>query len=210
MSLLGRLLDRSGPRRKDAAGSEDRRWLAGGGIEVSLFVGEILDAPAEAVCTSTNPRLSLGGGTGKAVLEETGWGLKRKLEAILEEEARRTGRSELPVGFTCAIPGGRSPHRLFVHCVASDRAHRSSPEAVRLCVEGALREAGRAACSSLALPVFGAGHANLPFEEALRALAGALREAPVTPVERVLLVILQPHRADTARRLLDQVLHPAP
>lgn len=176
---------------------------------MSLFVGEILDAPAEAICTSTNPRLSLGGGTGKAVLEETGWGLKRKLEAILEEEARRTGRSELPVGFTCATPGGRPPHRLFVHCVASDRAHRSSREAVRLCVEGALREAGRAACTSLALPVFGAGHANLPFDEALRALAEALRDA-ATPVERVLLVILQPHRAEAARHLLDQVLHPAP
>jgi O-acetyl-ADP-ribose deacetylase (regulator of RNase III) len=210
LSLLGRLLDRSSPRRRDAAGSEDHRWVGGGGLEVSLFVGEILDAPAEAICTSTNPRLSLGGGTGKAVLEETGWGLKRKLEAILEEEARRTGRSELPVGFTCATPGGRPPHRLFVHCVASDRAHRSSREAVRLCVEGAIREAGRAACTSLALPVFGAGHANLPFEEALRAMAEALRDAPATPVERLLLVVLQPHRADTARHLLDQVLHPAP
>ncbi|HEX6200677.1 MAG TPA: hypothetical protein VF150_10465 [Thermoanaerobaculia bacterium] len=29
MSLLGRLLDRSGPRRKNASGSEDRHWLTG-------------------------------------------------------------------------------------------------------------------------------------------------------------------------------------
>lgn len=107
------------------------------------------------------------------MLEETGWGLERRLEAVVEEEARRTGRGELPVGFTCATPGGRPPHRLIVHCVASDRSHRSSPEAVRLCVVGALREAGSAACTTLALPVFGAGHADLPFGDAERARRGA-------------------------------------
>lgn len=210
MTVLSRILRRrAAPAAGPADDAMERRWVAGGGgLEVSLFVGEIVDAPAEAICTSTNPRLSLGGGTGRAVLEETGWGLKRRLEAIVEAEARRTGKSELPIGFTCATPGGRPPHRLIVHCVASDRAHRSSPEAARLCVEGALHEAGRAGCASLALPVFGAGHANLPFDDALRAMAETLRDAAPTAVREVLVVILQPDRAPAAARLLDQVLSP--
>jgi len=176
---------------------------------VSLFSGEIVEAPAEAICTSTNPRLSLGGGTGRAVLEETGWGLKRQLETIVEAEARRTGASELPVGFVCATLGGRPPHRLIVHCVASDHAHRSSPEAVRLCVEGALREAAGAGCATLALPVFGAGHATLPFDVALQALAEALRDAAPSPLREVLIVVLQPDRLDRAREVLDRVLVPS-
>lgn len=210
MRVLRRLLRKpSTPPEGDAAEVPDRRWAGGGGLRLALFVGEIVDAPAEAICTSTNPRLSLGGGTGRAVLEETGWGLKRRLEEIVDEEARRTVGRELPVGFTCATPGGRPPHRLIVHCVANDHAHRSSPEAVRLCVEGALREAGAAGCTSLALPVFGAGHANLPFDHALRAMAEALRDAASSPVDEVLLVILQPDRLTGAARLLDQVLPPA-
>ncbi|MFP3941439.1 MAG: macro domain-containing protein [Thermoanaerobaculia bacterium] len=178
----------------------------GRGLEVSLFVGEIVDAPAEAICTSTNPRLSLGGGTGRAVIEETGWELKRRLEAVVEEEARRTGRDELPVGFTCATPGGRAPHRLIVHCVATDRRHHSSAEAVRRCVTGALGHAGDAGCESLALPVFGAGHARLPFDLAIRAIAEALRDASPSTVRQALIVVLQPDRAARAETLLDSVL----
>lgn len=204
--LLGRRPETGGGDRPDVS---SRRWTGGGGARVSLFVGQIVDAPAEAICTSTNPRLSLGGGTGRAVLEETGWALKRRLEAIVEEEARRTGESDLPVGFTCAVPAGRPPHRLVVHCVASDPAHRSSPEAVRLCVEGALREAGKAGCRSLALPVFGAGHADLRFDDALRAMAETLRETAAPGVEEVLPVILQPERASAAAEILDRVLTPS-
>lgn len=211
MALWDRILGRRpGPPTDGAIDDRPRRWSAGGGLEVSLFAGEIVDAPAEAICTSTNPRLSLGGGTGRAVLEETGWGLKRELEAIVAEEARRTGRSELPVGFVCATPGGRPPHRLIVHCVASDRDHRSSRAAARLCVEGALQEAERAGFASLALPVFGAGHADLPFETAVRSMAEALAAAETTEALRqVLLVILQPDRAAVAAKVLDEILAPA-
>lgn len=208
MSFLDRLFKRPDPA-PDVGGGIVRRWTVGGRLEVALFVGEIVDAPAEAICTSTNPRLSLGGGTGKAVLEETGWGLKRELEAVIEEEARRTGRSELPVGFVCATPGGRPPHRLIVHCVASDRGHRSSPEAVRLCVEGALREAEGAGCTSVALPVFGAGHADLRFDDALETMVRTLLDVSTESLETVLLVILHPHQAPRAEAILDGGLEPA-
>ena len=211
-NLLGRLLGRRASVRRRPSGSEhtetpELRWTAADGrLEVALFVGDIVDAPAEALCTSTNPRLSLGGGTGRAVMAETGWGLRRELRRIAEEEARRTGNEELPVGFTCATPGAAPPHRLIVHCVASEGEHHSSPRAVRLCVEGALREVDRAECTSLALPVFGTGHADLPFPDGLRALAEALRDAEPTFVRTVLVVLHVPDRVPLARTVLDGVL----
>lgn len=211
-SLLGRLLGGRRSARRRPGGSEDTdapelRWTAADGrLEVTLFVGDLVDAPVEALCTSTNPRLSLGGGTGRAVMAETGWGLRRELQRIAEEEARRTGDDELPVGFTCTTPGGEPPHRLIVHCVASEGEHHSSPRAVRLCVEGALREADRAECTSLALPVFGTGHADLPFHDGVRALAEALRDADPTAVRTVLVVLHVPDRVALARAILDRVL----
>jgi len=123
-------------------------------------------------------------------------------------ERNRTGASDLPVGFTCSMPGGRAPHRLIVHCVASDPAHRSSPDVVRRCVEGAVREAAGAGCATLALPVFGAGHATLPFDVSLEAMAEALRDAAPGAVREVLIVVLQPDRLDRAAAVLDRVLEP--
>jgi O-acetyl-ADP-ribose deacetylase (regulator of RNase III) len=210
MALLHRILRRGRypqPPAGDGDGGGGRRWSTPAGLEVGLFVGEINDAPAEAVCISTNPRLSLGGGTGRAVLEATGWAVKRRLEAILATETAAQGGDGLPVGFTCATPGDGGRHRVVLHCVASDPLHRSSPGAVRLCTAGALARAEAEGCTSLALPVFGAGHAGLPFGEALGALAEALRDA-TTSLRRALVVVLQPDRAAAAAEILDGVLGP--
>lgn len=206
MGFFDRILRRAQERADPAEEATRRRWIGGGGLEVALFVGEIVDAPAEAICTSTNPRLSLGGGTGRAVIEEAGWELKRRLETVVEEEARRTGRDELPVGFTCATPGGRPPHRLIVHCVASDRVHRSSAEGVYRCVAGALGHAEDAGCESIALPVFGTGHARLPFDVSVRAIAEALRDASPSTLRRAWIILFQADRAARAAGLLDEVL----
>lgn len=206
MGFFDKILNRDPKRPDPSEEAPRRRWTGGGGLEVSLFVGEIVDAPAEAICTSTNPRLSLGGGTGRAVIEETGWELKRRLETVVEEEARRTGRDELPVGFTYATPGGRAPHRLIIHCVACDRVHRSSAEGVYRCVTGALGHAEDARCESLALPVFGTGHARLPFDVSIRAIAEALRDASPSTLRRAWIILFQADRAARAAGLLDEVL----
>ncbi|HSL84477.1 MAG TPA: macro domain-containing protein [Thermoanaerobaculia bacterium] len=73
---------------------------------------------------------------------------------------------------------------------------------VRLCVEGALREAEAAGCTSVALPVFGAGHANLPFDDALDTIARTLLDVPTANLDSVLLVILHPHQVKRAEAIL--------
>lgn len=165
--------------------------------EVAVFTGSLTDAPADAICTSTNPRLSLSAGTGGAVRERGGWEIKRACEAILESEQRRSGRPVLPVGSAHVTTAGSLPYRAVIHCVASDAAHHSSAAIVRSCVERALERAAELECRRVAMPLFATGHAALPFDESLRAIAEALRDA-VTTVDQVTIVVNDRERAERA------------
>jgi O-acetyl-ADP-ribose deacetylase (regulator of RNase III) len=72
-------------------------------------------------------------------------------------------------------------------------------------VHGALAQADQAGSSTVAMPVFGAGHASFPFEGAALAIAEALASAS-TAVHRVVLVILDPDRVPIVQRVLDRVI----
>jgi O-acetyl-ADP-ribose deacetylase (regulator of RNase III) len=174
-------------------------------VKVTLFIGDVVDAPAEAVCTSTNPRLTLMEGTGGSVREKGGWEILRACRAILADEARRSGRHQVAAGSAHATTAGSLTHRLAIHCVASDARHRSSAEVIGSCVRNALLRAAEEGCSTVAMPVFAAGHAHFPFEAALAAMAKELRRA-VTTVESVTVVVLNRSREARAREILGDLL----
>lgn len=176
-----------------------------GTLRVSIFVGGLTEAPTDGICTSTNPRLSLMGGTGAAVLQRAGWAVKRECESILEAEREETGRESLRVGSARITTAGALPFEGIVHCVASDDSHRSSPEIVRRSVRSALARAGEAGWDSLAMPPFGTGHAHLDLERALEAMARELRTGG-TAVRGVVLVLQDPSTVPQARRILDREL----
>ena len=167
-------------------------------MKISIFVGDIADADAEAVCTSTNPRLSLMMGTGASIRERGGFEILRACEKIVATAAAAPGSAH-------ATTAGRLPHKIAIHCVASDSAHRSSEDLVRLCVGNALACADRSDCASVAMPVFGSGHARVRFERAVTVMAETFRDAP-TAVRHVVLVIHDPERVEEARAILQQVL----
>lgn len=161
-------------------------------MKVSVYVGDITDAPASAVCTSTNPRLSLMMGTGGAVRERGGFQIARACEALVAVQG------PLPVGSAHVTTAGALPHKAVIHCVASDANHASSEAVVRACVKNALAQAERAACSTLAMPVFATGHARVKFAIAAQAIVAALHDAK-TSVKEVVLVTNDPERADELR-----------
>jgi len=163
----------------------------------SIFVGDIADASADALCTSTNPRLSLVMGTGASVRERGGPEVSRACEAIV------TANGPLGAGSAHATTAGRLPHKLAIHCVASDATHRSSVQIVRACVRNALAIATTAGCTSLALPIFATGHAHVKFDDAVRAIADGLRTAPL---DRVVLVVNDSDRAERVRDIARNVL----
>lgn len=167
-------------------------------LKISVFHGDITDAPADAICTSTNTRLTLMMGTGGAVRERGGFEVLRACEDALA----RSGQAQLPPGSAVVTTAGRLPYRAAIHCVASDpRTHVSSEAIIRACVRNALARADEIECSTLVMPVFATGHARFSFAKAVQAMVETLRAAQ-TNVTDVLLAIDDAGRAATARALV--------
>ncbi|HEV7484885.1 MAG TPA: macro domain-containing protein [Thermoanaerobaculia bacterium] len=167
----------------------------------SLFAGDLCDVPAEALCTSTNPRLSLAMGTGGSIRERGGYGILRECEAIVAA----SGTRELPAGSAHVTSAGEMAAQMLIHCVGSAAGHRSSPEIIRDCVTHALALTDAASCESIAMPVFGTGHARFKFDDAVRVMAETLRDR-VTAVQRVFIVIYDADRADAVLRIIRSVI----
>ena len=134
-------------------------------------------------------------GTGAAVRARGGFGILRECEAIVE----RNG--PLPPGSAHVTTAGELPHKVAIHCVASDLSHRSAAAVIRLCVENAIARATLAGCRSIVMPVFGAGHARVPFATALRAMVAALRECAFPSV---VIAINDADRVEQARAMFPE------
>jgi O-acetyl-ADP-ribose deacetylase (regulator of RNase III) len=160
-------------------------------MKFSIFVGDIADPPADAVCTSTNPRLSLVMGTGASIRARGGPSVMRACE----------GLAPLAPGSVHVTTAGELPHKIVIHCVASDGGHRSSASIVRACVTNALASADAAGCTSIAMPIFGTGHARLPFTEAARVMARAALDV-TSGVRDMTFVTSDEERVDELRAVL--------
>ena len=167
-------------------------------MRFSIFVGDIADAPAEALCTSTNPRLSLMMGTGASIRHRGGPAVMRACEALL------AGRTSLPPGTAHPTTAGALPGKAAIHCIASDEAHRSSEAIVRACVVSALACAHALGCTSMAVPIFGTGHARLPFAMAAGAMARSAIETP-SGVEHLIFVTNDEENVAPLRAILENV-----
>ena len=152
-----------------------------------MFDGDITEAPAEVICTSTNSRLTLMMGTGGAVRERGGFEVLRACEDVLA----RSGRKQMPPGSAHVTTAGKLPYRAAIHCVASDPStHISSDAIIQACVRNALVRADELEVRTVAMPVFATGHARFRFDRALEVMREAL-ESAATNVESVLIVVKQ-------------------
>jgi len=174
-------------------------------VRISVFAGDVCDVPAEALCSSTNPRLSLLMGSGASILNRGGYQILRACEQIVDAEFQRSGKRGLPAGSGYPTIAGDLPARIIVHCVASDASHRSSTEIIRNCVRNALAISDAKGCRSIAMPLFATGHARFNFDRALLAMAETLRDES-TSAEHVFIVVYDPDRADGAARLIRSVI----
>jgi O-acetyl-ADP-ribose deacetylase (regulator of RNase III) len=174
-------------------------------MKISIFAGDLCDVHADALCTSTNPGLSLAMGTGASVRGRGGYQILRACEDIVRTEFRRSGRPGLPAGSVHSTTAGNLPSTLIAHCVASDAAHHSSADIIRSCVKNALALADVSGCTSIAMPLFGTGHARFNFDQAVLVIAETLRDA-TTAVQHVFIVVYDPERADDAVRLIHSVI----
>lgn len=173
-------------------------------MRVQLFVGDLLKVPADAICTSTNPWLSLQAGTGGAVRLSGGHTIQQACDALLAEEEKRTGRRHFPTGTAHLTHAGGLGFRAVVHCVAIDAFHGSSEEVIASCVRAALEAAEREGLVHLAMPAFATGNGRFPLDRALRAMQAALDAHRGATIEQVTIAVPSLARADEARRHLSQ------
>src|SRR5688500_111610 len=164
-------------------------------MRASIFIGDIADVEAEAICTSTNPRLSLMMGTGAAVRGRGGYEILRACEEIVRREG------PLPPGSAWITTNGSLASKVVIHCVASDARHRSSEATIAACVRNALDCAESAGCRSVAMPVFASGHAHVNFRRALEVMADAARDAHL----EIIFVIHDSEELETALKVLGHV-----
>ena len=163
-------------------------------MHVSIFVGDIADADAEAVCTSTNPRLSLVMGTGASIRARGGIEVLRACEEIVAKAGH-----PLAPGSAHVTTAGSLPHKIVIHCDASNETHESSEAIVRACVENALRAAAAAKCATIAMPAFATGHAHVKFDRAMNVIAESLSAATI---KETIVVVPDDERARVAQKIL--------
>jgi O-acetyl-ADP-ribose deacetylase len=166
-------------------------------IDISIFEGDLTEATADAVCTSTNPRLSLMMGTGGAVRERGGFEVLRACEDIVKS-------GHLAPGSAHVTTAGALPYKVAIHCVAGNETHLTSAGIIRACVVNALARADEHKCASVVMPVFGSGHGRFKFDQALKTMLEALESAK-TAVTSVVIAINDPERAESGRRLLSLI-----
>ena len=170
-------------------------------MNISILVGDLASAQVDALCTSTNPKLTLVMGTGASVRDRGGFEILRQCEAIVDAELKSTGRRELPAGSVHVTTAGTLPAKIAIHCVASDASHRSSAAIIKACVTNALQAADARGCRSIAMPVFATGHVGFNFDRAVVIIAEAIRDSR-TSIDNLVIVVSDTERADAARKLI--------
>jgi O-acetyl-ADP-ribose deacetylase (regulator of RNase III) len=169
-------------------------------VRIELFVGDLLKAPADAICTSTNPWLSLQAGTGGAVRLFGGHTIQEACDGLL----KAAGRRHFPTGTAHLTHAGGLGFRGVVHCVAIDAFHGSSEAVIESCVREALAVAEREGFAHLAMPVFATGNGRFPLGRAVRAMQAALHAHQGTAVEQVSIAVPDGPRADKVGWLLSR------
>lgn len=169
-------------------------------MNISILAGDLTSAHVDALCTSTNPKLTLVMGTGASVRDRGGFEILRQCERIVDAELKSTGRREMPAGSVHVTTAGTLPAKIVIHCVASDASHRSSAAIIKSCVTNALLAAEAKGCRSIAMPVFATGHAGFNFDRAVAIMAEAIRVHP--SIEDVVIVVSSAERAEAARKLI--------
>lgn len=178
---------------------------AGMAVQIGLFVGDLLRAPGEAVCTSTNPHLALMAGTGGAVRLFGGQQIQEECDRHVAEAFAASGKHFLKPGMARLTGAGSLPYKAIIHCVAIDAFHGSSIETIDACVRNALALAAEAGIAELAMPVFATGNGRFPYDQSLQAMVEALRTSDLGSVKKVWIVVTRPE-ASEARSNLESML----
>jgi serine/threonine-protein kinase len=167
-----------------------------GEVELTLGVGDIADAEADAIASSANDRLEMRSGTGEA--------LRRRGGDAIEVEAMTHGRQ--PLGACLATAAGSLAARHVIHAVSA----WNETSCIGRTMSRVLLVADELGHRSLALPALGTGAARVGIETCARAMTSGLAwhlALGGTRLKKVQLVLGSEAKMRVFREVLEDVLH---
>lgn len=177
-------------------------------MRVTVFEGDITEAPAEAVCSPTTQALEADMGIGATLAEAGGPDVRAACAELIRNEKLYMGKHFFPTGTAHWTTAGNLAYKGIIHCVVVDPFADTPQDVVRRCTEGALRLAGIRECESIAMPIFSTGAGVYHLEETLETmLAVMLAHREDLPAEVVLLV--RKDSAAAARKLVERHFPPS-
>jgi O-acetyl-ADP-ribose deacetylase len=138
-----------------------------------LVLGDITEAPVDAVVNAANSSLLGGGGVDGAIHRRGGPAILAACRAL------RAGpyRDGLPAGAAVATTAGELPARWVIHTVGPVYSEREDRSAVLASAyRASLRVAAEVGARSVAFPAVSAGAYGWPLAAAARIAVGAVRE----------------------------------
>lgn len=167
-----------------------------GDTELSVAVGDLLDAQVEAIVNAANSQLWMGGGVAGAI----------KSAAGPEVQSEAMAQGPIKPGESVITSAGRlrPPIRWVVHAATMGPDLATSEDYIRRATASALAAAARAGARSIAFPALGTGVGGFPLERAAALMVeeAARFAAAGSSLERILFVV----RGVPAREDFDEAL----
>jgi len=157
------------------------------GKEIELIFGDITEVHADAIISSDDNHLSMGGGVSMAIHNAGG-------ERIWEESRKYI---HAPVGTAVVTSAGDLSARYVIHALVIDYDAMTWPDAeiVQNATKSCIEQAHRLGCHSMAIPALATGAGSLPSEVAAQTMLTAiLNDIEQTCIQKVMIVL---NRQDT-------------
>lgn len=167
-----------------------------GDTELSVEVGDLLEAQVDAIVNAANSQLWMGGGVAGAI--------KRAAGSEVESEAMAQGPIKPGESVVTSAGRLRPPIRWVVHAATMGPDLATSEDYIRRATASALAAAARAGARSIAFPALGTGVGGFPLERAAALMVEeAARFASAgSSLERILFVV----RGEPAREDFEEAL----
>jgi O-acetyl-ADP-ribose deacetylase (regulator of RNase III) len=167
-------------------------------MEIEVFVGDVLEVPADVLISTANPWLQMTGGVNlKIILRPEGELVYNELQAYL----KATGKRFVPAGTVVQTCPGSLPVRHILHAVSIDPSYDSSIDLVADTIIKALTQARMLGARCVSIPALATGFGPLTMMEFATALSQAIG-VDWTPIESLKVVLLKEEDAAVVRCVL--------
>ncbi|MGA7671356.1 MAG: macro domain-containing protein [Nitrolancea sp.] len=169
------------------------------GHSITAIVGDIVEAPTDAIVNAANNELWMGAGVAGAI--------KRAGGDEIEREAMSKG--PIRVGQAVATSAGRLPHKAVIHAAAmgfeDGRSIGASSETVREATIASLKFCNELGLESIAFPALGAGVGGFDLSKCAEVMVEAATSYlshPDNHISKVVFVL----RNENARQTFDEAI----